>query len=128
MSQVKQVTTDENGNVARLPIQLYFTNIMIAMNCMGRMPCEIDVVKYAVDNMDPDVKAEMESTYTGNLTARTRDPITKTCAIQDLLIATSAAERKVINTRNLIPSKNHRLVCWGCGSYYRRVPWHSCNN
>ena len=46
------------------------------MNCMGRMPYEIDVVNYTVNNMDPDVKAEMESTYTGHLSARMRDPIT----------------------------------------------------
>ena len=110
MILVKQVTTDENGKVARLPIQIYFTNIMIAMNCMGRMPYKIDVVNYAVDNMDPDVKAEMELTYTGHLAARTRDPITQTRAIQAFLIAASAAERKVINTRNLISSKTTALL------------------
>ena len=81
MSLVKQVTMDENGNLARLPIQLYFTNIMIAMNCMGKENYEIDVINYTVDSMDPDVKAEMESTYTGHLTARARDPITQTRAI-----------------------------------------------
>ena len=104
------MSVDANGNVARLPIQLYFTNIMIAMNCMGRMPYKINVVNYTVDNMDPDMKAKMESTYTGHLLARTRDPITQTCVIQTLLVAVSAAEKKVINTRNSISSKTTQLL------------------
>ena len=60
--------------------------------------------------MDPDVKAEMESTYTGHITTRARNPFTQTRVIQALLVAASAAERKLINKRNLISSKTTALL------------------
>ena len=101
---------DANGNVARLPIQLYFTNIMIAMHSMGKENYKIDVVDYTVNNMDPDVKAEIESTYTGHLAVRARDPVTQTRALQALFVAASTTETKVINTRNLMSSKTTALL------------------
>ena len=110
LNQVKQIYTDANGNKTCVPIQLYMTNVLIAMNCMGRKDYEVDVVNYAVDNMDPDVKAEMESAYSAHLQPRARDPVTQTRAIQDLLVAASKAERKVINTRTLISNQATALM------------------
>ena len=46
---------------------MYFTNIFIAMNCMGNKDYEVDVVHHVVENMDPDNKTEMESNYNAHL-------------------------------------------------------------
>ena len=70
MCQVKQISADVNSNQAQLPIQLHFTNVMIAMNCMGQSNHKINVVNSTMDNRDSDVKVGMESTYIGNLAAR----------------------------------------------------------
>ena len=67
LNTVTQIYTDANGNKARLSIHLYFTNIFIAMNCIGNTDYEVDVVHHVVENMDPDTKTEMESNYTAHL-------------------------------------------------------------
>ena len=62
----------------------------------------IDVVNYNVDNIDPGVGAETEAVYVDRLKPRACDPVTQTKVIQDLCIATSKVERKVINTKSII--------------------------
>ena len=66
INRVKQVITD-GMNVTRLSIHNYFINIVIAMNCMGGKDCELDVVRYTVENIDPGIVAEMEYSYAGHL-------------------------------------------------------------
>ena len=63
LSQVKQLHQDTMGNITRVPMQLYISNVLTVMNCMGRQDYEIDVVMYTVNNMDPDVKAELLTSY-----------------------------------------------------------------
>ena len=46
---------------------MYFTNIVIAMNCMGNKYYKVDVIYHVVENMDPDNKTEMESNYNAHL-------------------------------------------------------------
>ena len=81
LNQVKQVHVGENGNKTRVPIQLFFTNFLIVMNCMGGKEYEVDVVDYAVNSMEPDVKAEMEASYSDHLKPRTRDLVVQTRAV-----------------------------------------------
>ena len=76
MSAVTQIYTDANGNDARLSIHMYFTNIFIPMNCMGNKDYEVYVVHHVVENMDSDIKTEMESTYSAHLLIRARNPLT----------------------------------------------------
>ena len=45
-------------NVTCLSIHDYFINVIIAMNCMREKDNELDVVRYTVENMDPDIVAE----------------------------------------------------------------------
>ena len=47
---------------------MYFTNIFIAMNCMGNKDCKVDVVHHVVENMDPDIKTKLKSNYNAHLT------------------------------------------------------------
>merc|ERR1712194_98619 len=82
-----------NGNEARLSIHMYFTNIFIAMSCMGNKDYEVDVLHHVVENMDSDIRTEMESTYSAHLGIRARDPLTQTKAVQSLLVAATKAEK-----------------------------------
>ena len=81
LNQVKQVHVDESGNKTRVLIQLCFTNIFIATNCMGKNEYKVNIVDYAVNSMDPDVKAEMEAAYSDHLKPRTRNPVVQTRAV-----------------------------------------------
>ena len=65
-----------------LSIHNYFINIIMAMNCMGEKDYELDVVRYTVDNMDPNTVAEMESSDAGHLGHQAREPVTQTLTIQ----------------------------------------------
>ena len=67
LNAVTQIYRDSNGNEACLSIHMYFTNMFIAMNCMGNKDYEVDVVHHTVENMDLDVITEMESNYTAHL-------------------------------------------------------------
>jgi hypothetical protein len=102
LNGVRQVLTDANGNTVIVPVHLYLTNVFLGMSCMGDKDYEMDVVRFAVDNMDVDIRNEMETVYTGHLQARTRDPLTQTRAIQELLVHATNAEKKVLNTRAIV--------------------------
>ena len=52
------------------------TNVLIAMNCTGKNNYKVGVVNYAVDNLDPDVKAKMKSAYSAHLKPRACNPVT----------------------------------------------------
>ena len=67
------------------------------------------MVRYKVDNMDPDIVTEMESSYVGHLGQQARDPVTQTLAIQQLSIHTTNNEKKVNNTRNLIATREKKI-------------------
>lgn len=62
-------------------IQLYFTNLFVTMGCMDKGPYQVDIVNWAVDNMDPDIRAETESQYNGHLKPRSRDKFTQGMAM-----------------------------------------------
>ena len=102
LNGVRQVITDENGNVTRVPVHLSICNVLLGMSRMGNEDYEMDVVRFTVDNMDVDIRNEMETVYTGHLQARTRDPLTQTRAIQELLVHATNAEKKVLNTRAIV--------------------------
>ena len=51
--QVKQQQEDTNGNITRLTVQQYFTNLVMAMACTENDEHDVDVVVHAVNNMDP---------------------------------------------------------------------------
>ena len=57
---------------------MFFTNIFIAMNCIGKKEYDVNVVEYTVNSMDPDVNAEMEAAYSNHLKPRTCDPVVQT--------------------------------------------------
>ena len=86
LNQVKQIHTDANGNKTHVPIQIFLTDILIAVNCMGRKEYEVNVVDYAANSMDLDVKAEMEAAYADHLKYRTCNPIIQTRVIQAMLV------------------------------------------
>ena len=109
ISHVKQVITDIM-NVNHLSIHNYFIKIIIVMNCMGEKNYELDVVRYTVENMDPNIVAEMESSYAGHLGQRDRDPVTKTLSIQQFLIHDTNAEKKVNKTRNIISARTTNIL------------------
>lgn len=121
LSAVTQIYTDANGNEARLSIHMYFTNIFIAMSCMGNKDYEVDVLHHVVENMDSDIRTEMESTYSAHLGIRARDPLTQTKAVQSLLVAATKAEKKVLATRTLI-SKQHNKVMTATVPGYTAIP------
>ena len=50
----------------------------MACSCMGKADYEVDVVTHAIDNMDPDIRKELESNYEGHLANRARDWTTQT--------------------------------------------------
>ena len=102
LEEVKQIVKDANDNETCIPMQLYFTNIMIAMNCMGKGEYEVDAVTHTVNHMELAVKAEMESSYSDHTISCPCDAVTKIRAIQQSLIKATAAEKKVLNTRNLV--------------------------
>jgi hypothetical protein len=91
------------------------------MNCMGNKDYEVDVVHHVVENMDPDVKTEMESNYTAHLSIRARDPLTQTKAVQNLLVAATKAEKSILATRALI-SKQHNRVLLATVPGYTGIP------
>ena len=62
------------------------------MKCTRKYNYKVNVINYTADNMDSDIKVEMESTHAGHLITRVRTHITQTCMIQELLVA--ASERK----------------------------------
>ena len=70
----------------------------------------MDVVRYTVDNMDPDIVAEMKSSYAGHYGQQSRDPVTKTLAIQQLLIHCTNYEKEVNNTRNIISARTTNIL------------------
>ena len=109
INRVKQVITD-SMHVTHLSIRNYFINIIIAMNWMGGKYYKLDVVWYTVENMDPDIVGEMESSYVGHLGQRARDSVTQTLDIQQLLIHATNAEKKVNNTRNIISSRTTKIL------------------
>ena len=53
---------------------------------MGRKEYEVNVVDYAANSMDLDVKAEMEAAYADHLKYRTCNPIIQTRVIQAMLV------------------------------------------
>ena len=72
------------------------------MGCMGQSEYEVDVVSYAVENMDPDIRAQMEVTDSGHLSAQKRDPLTQTRGLQELLFHATLAEKSVLDTRDIV--------------------------
>lgn len=107
---VKQIMKDDNGNEYRISMSLYFTNLGIACTCMGKDDYELDVVIYACDNMDPDVRRELESAHDGHLKARARDWVTQTRALNELLPVAAAAEKRVLNTRSIVSAKTTQML------------------
>ena len=97
-------------DVALMSIYNHFINIIIAMNCMGEKDYNLDVVRYTVENMDPEIVAEMESSYVGHLGQREHDPVTQNLAIQQLLIHATNAKNKVNNTSNLISARATKIL------------------
>ena len=65
---------------------MYFTNIFITLNCMGNKEYEVDVVHHVVENMDPDIKIQMESSYNAHVLVQAGDLLTQTKAVQVLLV------------------------------------------
>ena len=57
----KQDITATHGNTTKLSVQVYFTKIVTAMSYM-KEKLDMDVITYAVDNMNYDIKYEMEVT------------------------------------------------------------------
>ena len=97
-------------NITCLSIHNYFINIIIAMNCMGEKDHKLDVVRYTIENMDPEIVTEMESSYAVHLGQISCDPVTQTLAIQQLLIHATNDEKKVNNTRNLISARTTNIL------------------
>ena len=110
LSRVRHVYTDDNGNEARLNIHVYFMNLLIAVGCMGKEEFEIDVVRHAVDYVDPDIKSHLEANYDGHFDARKRDPLTQTKALQVLLIKATKAEKAVMATRAIAASNTTQIL------------------
>ena len=109
-SRAKQVFKDDNGNKTRISTRVYFMNLMIGVSCMGRGKFEIDVATYAVDHMDPDIRAQLEASYSAHLSDRERDPLTQTNALQELLTAATKAEKSVTTTRNIASSNTTKIL------------------
>ena len=97
-------------NVTRMSIHNYFINVIIAMNCMGEKYYKLYVVRYTVENMDPDIVVKMESSYAGHLGQRARDPVNQTLDIQKLLIHSTNAEKKFNSTRNIISARTTNIL------------------
>ena len=110
LALVQQVIKDSNGNPFILPMTLYFTNLRVAMNCMGREEYETDVVRYAVDNMAPQIKDELESAYDKHREPRARDWMTQSDALDALLHEAIKAEKKVQSTMRLVDQGATRVL------------------
>ena len=67
-------------------------------------------MSYAVNTMDPHARNEMESTYSGHLTARSRGVVTQACVLPDLLAAVTGTKKKLNNTRKIITSTAMSLL------------------
>ena len=100
---------------------MYFTNIAIAMNCMGNTDYEVDMVHHTVENMDHGVKTETGSNYTAHLKPRARNPLTQIRAVQDLLVAATKAEKPILSTKALI-SKQYNKVMLATVLGYTGIP------
>ena len=55
-----------------------------------------------MDNMDPEVKIHVESTYTDHLKQRERDNVTQTRALQSLQKVAEASERQILSLRGMV--------------------------
>ena len=109
LHNVKKCITNGNGNTTHLSVHLYFANLQMAMGCMGKTDYEIDVVSYAVNNMDPDIRAQIEGTYAGHLSPHKRNPLTQTRGLQELLCHATTAEKTVLET-HAIASRSTQSV------------------
>ena len=54
-------------------MQLFFTNLRIASTCLGRDDYEIDIVNYAVENMEPAIRKVLEGMTNDQMKNRARD-------------------------------------------------------
>ena len=107
---VKQIYTDANGNPIRLTMHQYFTNAFTAITCMNRDVFEVDVVAHIIDHMDPQVRANLEASYTDHLKPRDRDWISQTTALQSLQAAAEAAEKHIMNVRGMVRESTTSLM------------------
>ena len=67
---IKQIFKDDTGNEQRLSMNQFFIAMYSAAGSMSKRAFEVDLVQHAMDNMDPEVKIHVESTYTDHLKHR----------------------------------------------------------
>ena len=107
---IKQNYTDTCGNSATLSVQTYFANLFIGMSCMKRDSLDMDLVAYAVENTDNDIKTEMETTYLDHLCPLPRDSRSQMRGLQALQKHAAISEKKVVNTLELIQRNTNRAL------------------
>ena len=102
IKSIKQNFTATCGNTATLSTQVYFANLIVGMVCMHRDVHKMDLVVYAVENIDPDIKTEMETSYRGLIDSCSCDVLTQLRGLQNLQIYETSAEKKVCSVTDLI--------------------------
>ena len=99
---VKQIFQDDAGNPQRLSMNQFFIAMYGAAGSMSKKSFEVDLVTHAMDNMDPEVRVHVESTYTDHLKHRERDNVTQTRALQSLQKAAEASETQIMSLRRMV--------------------------
>ena len=77
---------------------------------MDRSEFEVDAVAHVIDKMDPQMRANLESSYREHLKPRARDWISQTTALQSLQSATEASESQVMNVRGIVRESTTSLM------------------
>ena len=80
---VTQIQTDDGGNVTRIPMTLYMTNLSIMAGCLGNK-YPVDIVDHGLANMDPIVRDHLLAIWNGHRVPRERDAFSQTQALLEL--------------------------------------------
>lgn len=102
LQDIKQMFQDANSNEQRLTMNQYFIAMYGAASSMSKKAFEVDLVQHAMDNMDPEVKIHVESTYNDHLKHRERDNVTQTRALQSLQRAAEASKRQIMSACGMV--------------------------
>ena len=97
---IKQVITDEHGNVTQSTVQNYGNHTLYCCRALGNDPWELCVASHFYNNLAQEIKDHISLSYNPGTIERT--PRVQTRAIQRLLSLATKAERAIEATRMLV--------------------------
>ena len=105
---VTQIQKDTSGNVTRIPMPLYLTNVSVMAGCLGKK-YPVDIVDHGLANMDPIVRDQLLAIWDGHRLPRERDAFSQTQALLEMKKWACQAEDSVMNTQRMIANQNAQI-------------------